>query len=132
MKKRYLVVAILLMIFGICNTKALEVGDCKVLLSFKLNSSLDEDSYICKGKSYGNETDSIYYSGNGNTINLNNFDAYYLSNWSESVVLNIKGKNNISLLHVGDVSLKVNGNGSLKFKQNSFVKKVVNGEAVYQ
>jgi len=132
MKKRYAVIAILLMFFGIMNTKALTVGDCKVLVSFKLNSSLDEDSYICKGERYGNENDNIYYSGSGDEVSLNNFDAYYFTNWNENVVLNIKGKNNVSLLHISNVSIKVKGNGLLKFKQNSFVKKVVNGEAVYQ
>ncbi len=119
------------MLFGI-KVSALTVGDCKVLVSFKLNSSLDEDSYICKGTRYGNENDHIYYSGNGNEVSLNNFNAYYFTNWDENVVLNIKGKNNISLLHVGNVSINVKGSGLLKFKQNSFVKKVVNGEAVYQ
>jgi len=132
MKKRYAVIAILLMFIGMVSTKALTVGDCKVLVSFKLNSSLDEDSYICKGTSYGNENEKIYYNGNGNEISLNNFEAYYFTNWDEDVVLNIKGKNNISLLHVSDISIKVKGSGLLKFKQSSFVKKVVNGEAVYQ
>ena len=132
MKKRYLVMAILLMLVGIINAKALVVGDCKVLVSFKLNSSLDEDSYICKGTSFGKETDSIYYSGTGDTVSLNNFNAYYLTNWDEKLSLDIKGTNNISLLHIGDVKIEITGNGSLKFKQNSFAKKVVNGAAVYQ
>jgi len=48
------------------------------------------------------------------------------------VTLNINGKNNISLLHISDSKIKVTGSGSLKFKQNSFVKKVINGESVYQ
>lgn len=132
MKKKYLVIAMLLMFVGIINAKALVVGDCKVLVSFKLSSSLDEDSYICKGTSYGNDGDGIYYSGTGNVISLNNFNAYYFTNYDEKVTLNIKGNNNISLLHISDVTVDINGSGSLKFKQNSFAKKVINGEAVYQ
>jgi len=131
MKKRYLVIILLLMLFGI-KVSALTVGDCKVLVSFKLNSSLDEDSYICKGTSYGIEGDPIYYSGTGNTISLNKFSAYYFTNWDEDVVLNIKGNNDISLLHISDIPLNVEGSGLLKFKTNSFAKMVVNGSAVYQ
>ena len=119
------------MLFGI-KVSALTVGDCKVLVSFKLNSSLDEDSYICKGTSYGNEGDKIYYSGTGNTVSMNNFEAYYFTNWDEEVVLNIKGTNNIQLLHVSELPIEINGNGLLKFKQNSFAKMVINGDAVYQ
>ncbi len=118
--------------FFTIKVSALTVGDCKVLVSFKLNSSLDEDSYICKGTSYGFEGDPIYYDGTGNTISLNKFSAYYFTNWDEEVVLNIKGNNNISLLHISDVAINVEGNGLLKFKTNSFAKKVVNGDAVYQ
>ncbi len=133
MKKRYLVVAILLMFIGIINTYALTVGDCKVLVSFKLSSSLDEEKYICKGSQFGNSNESIYYSGEGNTIVLNNLDAYYFTNWDEyDVIVDIKGKNNISLLHISDSKFTVSGSGSLKFKQNSFVKKVINGESVYR
>jgi hypothetical protein len=33
---------------------------------------------------------------------------------------------------LSDTKIKISGNGSLKFKENSFVKKVINGEAVYQ
>ena len=131
MKKRYLLVAILAMVLGIVYPKAYSVGDCKVLVSFKLSSSLDEDSYICKGTKYGEAGDAIYYSGTGNTISLNNFEAYYFTNWDEKIVLDIKGNNNISLLHVSDTAIEVTGTGSLKFKQNSFAKKVENGEAIY-
>lgn len=119
------------MFLGI-NVKALTVGDCEVLVSFKLNSSLDEDSYICKDAVYGSEGKNIYYSGTGNTISLNNFNAYYLTNWNKEVVLDIKGKNNIQLLHIGETPVRITGDGSLKFKQNSFAKKVINGEAVNQ
>lgn len=133
MKKRYLAVALLLFISSIFKVSALTMGDCKVLASYKLYSSLDEENYICKGKEYGSSTDAIYYSGDGNTINLNNLSAYYFTNWEEyDVTINITGKNNISLLHISDSKFKVTGSGSLKFKQNSFVKKVINGEPVYQ
>ncbi|MGN1371188.1 MAG: hypothetical protein ACI4XM_02810 [Candidatus Coprovivens sp.] len=132
MKKRYLVV-ILLLFSSMLNAKALTMGDCEVLASYKLYSSLDEENYICKGKEFGSSMDAIYYSGKGSTINLNNLDAYYLTNWEEyDVTLNISGTNNISLLHISDSKFKVKGSGSLKFKQNSFVKKVVNGQPVYQ
>lgn len=133
MKKEYLVVAVLLMFVGILHTQALTVGDCKVLASFKLSSSLDEEKYICKGSAYGKNIDAIYYSGEGNTISLNNVDIYYFTNWDEyDVTINITGNNTISLLHLSDSKFKVTGSGSLKFKQNSFVKKVINGEPVYQ
>lgn len=132
MKKKYLVVSLLLMFLGIINVQALTVGDCKVLVSFKLNSSLDEEKYICQGQEYGENTDSIYYSGKGNTISLNNFEAYYFTNWDDEVTIDINGNNSISLLHISDSKFKVSGSGSLKFKQNSFVKKVINGEPVYQ
>ncbi|MBQ4031140.1 MAG: hypothetical protein II625_05245 [Bacilli bacterium] len=131
MKKRYLVVILLLMLLSI-KVSALTVGDCKVLVSFKLNSSLDEDSYICKGTSYGNEGDKIYYSGTGNTISMNNFDAYYFTNWDENVELVIKGINNIQFLHISELPVEVSGSGLLKFKQNSFAKMVINGDAVNQ
>ena len=133
MKKKYLVVILLLLFSSMLNAKALTIGSCEVLASYKLYSSLDEENYICKGEEYGVSTDAIYYSGKGSTINLNNLDAYYLTNWEEyDVTLNITGKNNISLLHISDSKFKVTGSGSLKFKQNSFVKKVVNGQPVYQ
>ncbi len=133
MKKEYLVVAVILMILGINCPKALTVGDCKVLASFKLSSSLDEEKYICKGNKYGEVTDDIYYSGSGNTIVMNNLNAYYFTNWDEyDVTIDLHGKNNVSMLHISDSKFKVSGSGSLKFKQNSFVKKVINGESVYQ
>lgn len=131
MKKRYLLIALLFMVIGISNTKALMIGDCEVLVTFKLNSSLDEDSYVCKGKGYGKKEDSIYYSGKGNIIKLNNFNAYYFANSDSDVVLDISSSNVISLLHKDTGKINVVGDGYLKFKENSFVKKVEKGEAVY-
>ena len=101
------------------------------MISFKQSSSLDENSYICKGKEYGKSAESIYYSGKGNEVRLTNFNAYYVSVY-ENVKLDIAGDNNISLLHLNDTKIEVTGTGSLKFKEGSFVKKVVAGEAVYQ
>lgn len=133
MKKRYLAVVLLFLFSSMLNVKALTLGDCKVLASYKLYSSLDEENYICKGKEYGNSGDAIYYPGSGNTIYLNNLDAYYFTSWEEyDVTVDISGVNNISMLHLSDSKFKVTGSGSLKFKQNSFVKKVINGESVYQ
>lgn len=132
MKKRYLAVFFLLMLLSLSGVKALVVDDCKVLVSFKLNSSLDEDSYICKGRGYGNSGEAIYYDNANNTVYFNNANIFYFSNWDEEVTINLAGSNNISLLHLSDVKIKVTGNGSLKFKQNSFVKKVSNGESIYQ
>lgn len=133
MKKRYLAIILLSFFSCLLNVNALTIDDCKVLASYKLYSSLDEENYICKGEEYGSSTDAIYYSGKGNTIYLNGLDAYYFTNWEEyDVTLDITGVNNISMLHVSDSKFKVTGSGSLKFKQNSFVKKVINGESVYQ
>lgn len=133
MKKRYLVVALLLMFIGLSFPKALTIGDCKVLASFKLSSSLDEEKYICKGIDYGTNNDAIYYSATEDIIHLNNLNAYYFTNWDKyDVTLDIKGQNNISLLHLSNSKFKVTGSGSLKFKQNSFVKKVINGEQVFE
>ena len=132
MKKKYLAV-ILLLICSIAKVNALTIDKCEVLASYKLYSSLDEENYICKGKEYGSSTDAIYYSGSGSKIILNNFDAYYFTNWEEyDVTIDINGNNNISMLRLSDSKFSVTGSGSLKFKQNSFVKKVINGEAVYQ
>ena len=131
MRKRYLIIALLLMLIPIINVKALKFGDCEVLISFKQSSSLDEYNYVCKGKEFGNVVDNIYYSGIGNVIRLNGLDAYYLSVY-ENIELSITGNNNISLLHVNSLKLNVSGSGSLKFKEGSVVKKLVAGENVYQ
>lgn len=133
MKKKYLAVVLLLIICSIAKVNALTIDNCEVLASYKLYSSLDEENYICKGKEYGSSNDAIYYSGSGSKISLNNFNAYYFTNWEEyEVIIDIKGDNNISMLRLSDSKFSVTGSGSLKFKQNSFVKKVINGEPVYQ
>lgn len=133
MKKRYLIIALLLMFVGICNASALKFSDCDVLASFKLNSSLDENTYICKNQKFGDITDAIYYSGNGNEIKFNNFNAYYFTNYvGMDLSININGQNNVALLHLNDNKITIKGTGSLKFKEDSFVKKVNNGDAVYQ
>ena len=133
MKKRYLLIALILMFMGIKYSEALVIGDCKVLVSFKKYSSLDETKYVCKGEVFGKSTDDIFYSGQGNIINLNNFNGYYFTNYDDlDITLNITGTNNISLLHINKGNLTITGKGSLKFKEDSFVKKVSNGEAIYQ
>ena len=133
MKRKYLVIAVLLMLFvGRINVKALVYSDCEVLASFKLYSSLDEEQIICKGEEFGKSTDSIYYSGIGKVINLNKADIYYLrSGQVDNLTLDVTNDNNISLLNLSSNLIKVTGNGSLKFKQNSYVKKVVNGLPIY-
>lgn len=132
MKKRYLAFFLLVMFIGLNSPKALVIDDCKVLASYKLYSSLDEENYICKGKEYGSVTDSIYYSGEGEDIILNKFNGYYFSNYDQPITFKLNGDSNISMLHLSDTKIKITGNGSLKFKENSFVKKVINGESVYQ
>ena len=133
MKKRYLAVIVLLFICSIVKVNALTIDNCEVLASYKLYSSLDEENYICKGKEYGSSMDAIYYSGSGSKIVLNNFNAYYFTNWEEyNVTVDLVGNNNVSMLSLNNSILSVTGSGSLKFKQNSFVKKVENGEAIYQ
>ena len=88
------------MLLSLSSVKALVVDDCKVLVSFKLNSSLDEDSYICKGRGYGNSGEAIYYDNANNTVYFNNANIFYFSNWDEEVTINLAGSNNISLLHL--------------------------------
>ncbi|MBQ8659473.1 MAG: hypothetical protein IJ475_01380 [Bacilli bacterium] len=132
MKKRYLIIALLFIFSFVLDVNAMKIDDCEVLVSFKQSSSLDEDTYICKGKKFGGVVDSIYYSGEGSTIYLNNFNGYYLSNNDASgVAFNITGENNISTFHISQNKVRIIGEGSLKFKEGSYVKKVTNGEAVY-
>ena len=130
--KRYSSFFITLLIFfvGICNVKALTIDGCDVIVSYKASSSLDKDSYICKNQVFGSSTNSIYYAGKGNKIVLNNFSAYYFS-LESNVVLEVTGTNNISLLHTGEYQLNVNGSGNIRFKEDSYVKKINNGELVY-
>lgn len=129
MKKRYLIVTLLSMVLFLCNVSAMEFGDCEVLVSFKRSSSLDDINYICKGKEYGKSYEDIYY--NGSELKINGFDSYYFSVYKD-IKVNITGVNSISLMHLNNTKLSILGNGSLKFKEGSFVKKVLAGEAVYQ
>lgn len=133
MRRKYLVVLLALFLFSVCNVSALQLGDCKVIASYKLESSLDEENYICKGKEFGKVNDAIYYPGKGDVITLRDFNAYYFTNYDDyDVTLDISGINNISMLHTGLSKLSVKGNGIFNFQQNSFVKKVINSESVYQ
>lgn len=134
MQKRSFFVIILLALFiQIGNVKALTIGDCQVLASYKLSSSLDTEKYICKGQSYGNVGEAIYYSGDGSTISLTNLNAYYFAiSDKDEVTLDLNNENNIAMLHVGDLPINIIGTGSLKFKEDAYVKLVVNGEMVYR
>lgn len=134
MQKRSFFVIILLGLFvQIGSVKALTIGDCQVLASYKLSSSLDTEKYICKGQSYGNVGEAIYYSGDGSTISLTNFNAYYFAiSDKDEVTLDLNNENNIAMLHVGDLPINIIGTGSLKFKEDAYVKLVVNGELVYR
>ena len=72
--KRYGSFIIFLLAFfaGLSTVKALSVGNCDVLISYKANSSSDNDIYICKNQRFGNPSDNIYYEGAGNKVVLNN------------------------------------------------------------
>ena len=131
MRKRYLIIALLFMFMFHMNVEAFEYSDCEVLISFKQSSSLDEDSYICKGEEFGKSTDKIYYDGSKNVVKLNGFDAYYLTFYADMDV-DVTNDNNISLLHLNNSKLNVVGSGSLKFKEGSYVKKVISGEPIYR
>ena len=124
------IITILALIVGISNVKALTIGNCDVLLSYKPNSSLDETNYICKNQVFGDSTANLYYDGTNNKIVLNNFSAYYLAIY-DNVSFVVNGTNNISLLHTGEHLIDVSGEGNVKFKEDSYVKKVNNGELVY-
>ena len=130
--KRYGSFIIILLVFfaSLSSVKALKVGSCDVLISYKANSSSDNDIYICKNQKYGNPGDSIYYDGSGNKIVLNGFNAYYLS-LNSNIVLEIGESNSISLFHTGEYQVNVTGKGVIKFKEDSYVKKINNGELVY-
>jgi len=132
MKKRYIII-LLLGLLIVIPVGALTIDDCDVLVSYKMYSSMDEENYICKGKAFGEKMDTIYYSGNSeNKIVIDSLNAYYVASYTETVTLEIKNSNSISLLRLGDKVLKITGDGTLKFKENSFVKKVINGNSVYQ
>ncbi len=130
--KRYgpFIIILLALFVSMSNVKALKVGTCDVLISYKANSSSDNDIFICKNQRFGNPTDSIYYEGSGNKVVLNNFNAYYLA-LNSNVVLDIGETNSISLFHTGEYQVNITGKGVIKFKEDSYVKKINNGELVY-
>ena len=130
MNKKIMVFILILCLLTF-KVNALTVNDCDVLVSLKLQSSLDEDVYICKYTSYGNKEDSIYYDGEEDTIYLNNSNIYYLSNYGNTFTINITGDNIINLLNL-DKNITINGNGKLKFREDSYIKKTDNGEKVYR
>ncbi len=123
---------LLVMVFtNIMVVSALNINDCEIVFSFKLSSSLDENKYVCKNKKYGNSNDKIYYDVDNNILVLNNATIYYLTDYNESIKIKIIGNNNINLLHLNN-KVTITGGGTLKFREESFVKKVDNGDKVYQ
>ncbi len=131
MKKRFLFLFIMLMFVGMLPIKAFVIGDCDVIASYKLNSSQDKDSYICKNKDYQTTNATLSYKKNSSIIHFNNLNIYSMQLYGEDITLEIEGKNTIALLHITS-SFQVNGKGNVKFKEGSFVKKVVQGEPVYK
>ena len=124
--------AFLLIIFlSVFKVNALSINDCDVLASLKLQSSLDDDIYICKNKSYGTKEDNIFYNGEDNIIYLTNSNIYYLSNYGNALTINITGNNTINLLSL-DKNITIIGQGNLRFREDSYVKKTDNGEKVYR
>lgn len=131
MKRRYFLFIIVVLIGFIGRIKALEINNCQVMLTFK-QTALESEKYVCKGKAYGSEGSSIYYSGKNNVIYLNGFNAYYVRNEMNDLILNIEGKNQINYFHVNNGKIEVIGKGLLKFKDNSYVGKYNNGSPVYR
>ena len=127
-KKMAFLLIVFLLVFKV---NALSINDCDVLVSLKIQSSLDDDIYICKNQDYGKKEDSIFYNGAENIIYLNNSNIYYLSNFENSITINITGDNIINLLSL-DKNINIIGSGSLKFREDSYVKKTDNGEKVYR
>ena len=132
MKLKYFLFIIIAMFGFMIETKALEINNCQVILTIKYNTDKEAEDYICKGKEYGNSSGNIYYSGKSNVINLNYANFYYISNEDSDIVINISGKNQISYFHLNNKSkVEITGNGSLKFKDNSYVNKYYDGKPVY-
>ena len=129
MKKRYLFILIILS-FIVLKVQAMSFLDCNVIASYRL-LSLDEDHYICDNNDYGTAEDSIYYSKEKNTIILNKSNIYYLTNYDKNVNIEVVGDNTITMLHLS-TPINIIGSGTLKFKEDSYIKKVNNGEKVYQ
>lgn len=129
MKKRYLILFIILN-FIIFKVQAMSFLDCNVIASYRL-LSLDEDHYICENNDYGTAEESIYYSQEKNTLILNKSNIYYLTNYDKNINIEVIGDNTISMLHL-TTPINIVGSGTLKFKEDSYIKKVNNGEKVYQ
>ncbi len=127
-KRIAFLLAISLLVFKV---NALTINDCDVLASLKLQSSLDEETYICKNSSYGTIEDNIYYNAEDNIIHLHNANIYYVSNYGNSLTIDITGDNTINLLSL-DSNITITGDGNIKFREDSYVKKTENGEKVYR
>ena len=127
MIKKISAIIALLFLVNVEYTRAMTYSDCHVLAMFKIQSSEDENQYICEGKEFSNA--NINYSGKGTTITINELNAYYLHTY-ENITLEINGNNNISLLHLNN-EITISGKGNLKFKEGTIVKKTINGLPVY-
>ena len=129
MRKKYLLFVVVLSLI-VFKVNAISFLDCDVVASFRL-LSLEEDNYICKNKNYGKAEDAIYYDSVNNNIVLKGSNIYYFTNYDVNTNIVVSGENNITMMHL-DTPINISGTGSIKFKEDSFVKKVNNGEKVYQ
>ena len=127
MIKKISAIIALLFLVNVEYTKAMTYSDCHALAMVKIQSSEDETKYICEGKEF-TET-GINYNGKGTTITITNSDIYYFHIY-EKINLELVGSNNISLLHLNN-EIEVTGTGNLKFKEETIVKKTLNGLPVY-
>jgi len=132
MKKRYFLLIIIALFCFLADVKALEINDCKVLMTIKETSGTGKEKYICKGKAFGTKNDSIYYSGTNSVINFNNYTGFYISNEGYDLTFNITGNNQITYFHNSNGNkIEVKGKGVLKFREISYVKKYVDGKPIY-
>ena len=110
--------------------QALTFMDCEVVASYRL-LSLDDNHYICKNQNYQTEDDSIFYDSGSNTIKLSQSNIYYFTNYDSPLTIDVIGDNSITMVHLNS-SITITGNGSIKFREDSYNKRVNNGEKVYR
>jgi len=127
MTRKIMVLFAFLVLYNVETVRALTIDECNVLGIVKYQSSDDENNYICEGKELSSK--GISYSGSNNTIKIDNANIYYFEFVKQDLTLELSGNNEIYLLHTVN-NLKINGNGTLRFKEASFVKKNNNGSPV--
>ena len=127
MTRKIMVLFAFLVLYNVETVRALTIDECNVLGIVKYQSSDDENDYICEGKELSSK--GISYSGSNNTIKIANANIYYFEFVKQDLTLELSGNNEIYLLHTVN-NLKINGNGTLRFKEASFVKKNNNGSPV--